>query len=172
MLRMSIAAIDRSNFAIPLTNGSTPKKPARGYCCACARRCSPLPKPISQRNSSTETGNNSLSGGGAVLSHVRRDRGCDADGIRDVDGAARGKGGGHDVLGKIACGVRGRTVHLCWILAGQRPATVWRIAAIGVDDDLASGKAAITVRPAHDEVAGRVDQEVGRFLRHPALRQG
>ena len=45
------------------------------------------------------------------------------------------------------------------------------IAAIGVDDDLAAGEAAVAVGAADHEIAGRVDQEVGGLLRHPALRQ-
>ena len=46
-----------------------------------------------------------------------------------------------------------------------------RVAAVGVDDDLAAGEAAVAVGSADHEVAGRIDQEVGRLLRHPALRQ-
>ena len=46
-----------------------------------------------------------------------------------------------------------------------------RIAAVGVDDDFAAGEATIAVRSANHEIAGRVDQEVGRLLRHPAFRQ-
>ena len=45
-----------------------------------------------------------------------------------------------------------------------------RRAAVGIDDDLASGDAGIAVRSANDETAGRID--VKMFLRaHPAVRQ-
>jgi hypothetical protein len=45
-----------------------------------------------------------------------------------------------------------------------------RRAAIGVDDDLAAGQAAIAVRPADDEAAGRVDVPHGLGV-DPALGQ-
>ena len=45
------------------------------------------------------------------------------------------------------------------------------IAAVGVDDDLATSQAAVAVGTADHEIAGRIDQEVGCFLRHPTLRQ-
>jgi hypothetical protein len=45
------------------------------------------------------------------------------------------------------------------------------VAAVGIDNDLAAGQSAIAVGAADHEIAGRVDQEIGRPLRHPALRQ-
>ena len=45
------------------------------------------------------------------------------------------------------------------------------VTAIGIDDDLAAGETAVAIGAADDEIAGRVDQEVGRPLRHPALWQ-
>ena len=34
-------------------------------------------------------------------------------------------------------------------------------AAVGVDDDLAAGQTRVALRSAHDETAGRVDEELG-----------
>jgi hypothetical protein len=39
-------------------------------------------------------------------------------------------------------------------------------AAVGVDDDLAAGQAAVALRAADDEAAGRVDQVLGVALSH------
>ena len=62
-----------------------------------------------------------------------------------------------DVLGEIARGVGGRAVDLGRVLAGEGAAAMRGRAAIGVDDDLAAGQAAIAVRAADDELAGRID---------------
>src|SRR3546814_13813636 len=70
----------------------------------------------------------------------------------------------------IARGVSGRTVDLRRILAGERAATMTRPAAVGVDDDLATGQTAIADRAADHEVAGRVDVELG-LLVDPLRRQ-
>ena len=101
----------------------------------------------------------------------QRHRIGNADRVSDLDRAVVGEAGRDDVLGEIARGIGGRAVDLGRVLAGERAAAVRRIAAVGVDDDLAAGEAAVAVGTADDEVAGRVDEEVGRLLRHPALRQ-
>ena len=64
--------------------------------------------------------------------------------------------GGDDVLGDVAHRVRGRAVDLRRVLAAERAAAVAGHAAVGVDDDLAAGEAAVGVRAAELEVAGRV----------------
>ena len=84
----------------------------------------------------------------------------DADRVRDLDLAPVGEAGGDDVLGDVARGVRGGAVHLRRVLAGERAATVASHAAVGVDDDLAAGQAAVAHRAADLELAGRVDEEV------------
>ena len=67
-------------------------------------------------------------------------------------------------------GVGGRTVDLGRILAGERATTVRRCAAIGVNDDLATGQAAVAVRTADDEAARGVDQ-VADVVANQFLRQ-
>ena len=71
--------------------------------------------------------------------------------------AAVGEAGGDDVLGEIARGIGGRAVDLGRVLAREGAAAMRGRAAIGVDDDLAAGEAAIAVGAADDELAGRVD---------------
>src|SRR3546814_19647933 len=51
--------------------------------------------------------------------------------------------GGHHVLGHVAGRVGGRTVDLGRVFARERAAAVRAGAAVGVDDDLAAGEAAI-----------------------------
>jgi hypothetical protein len=63
-------------------------------------------------------------------------------------------------------GVGGRAVHLGRILAGEGAAAVTGHAAVGVDDDLATGQAAVAHRAADDELAGRVDVELGVLVSH------
>src|SRR5690606_24701427 len=94
---------------------------------------------------------------------VQGDRGGlgHADGVGHLDLAAVGQAGGDDVLGHVAAGVGGGAVHLGRVLAGEGAAAVAGHAAVGVDDDLAAGQAAVAHRAADDELAGRVDVELG-----------
>ena len=98
----------------------------------------------------------------AVQIDIERQRIGDADGVGNLDRAAIGETRRHDVLRQIARGIRGRTIDLGRILAGERAAAMRRRAAIGVDDDLAAGQTAIAVRSADDEGAGRIDVPHGR----------
>jgi hypothetical protein len=82
----------------------------------------------------------------------------DADGVGNLHQALAGKPGGDDVLRHVAAGVGGRAVDLRRVLAGEGAAAVGRRAAVGVDDDLAPGQAAVALRAADDEAAGGVDQ--------------
>ena len=56
-------------------------------------------------------------------------------------------------------GIGGRAVDLARVLAREGAAAVGGRTAVGVDDDLAPGQAAVAVRPADHEAAGRVDVE-------------
>ncbi|RMU44311.1 hypothetical protein ALP28_05422 [Pseudomonas savastanoi pv. nerii] len=94
---------------------------------------------------------------------VQRDRRrlCHADSVGHLNFATLGQTGSHDILGHVTTGVSSRTVNLRWVLAGECTATVTGHAAVGVDDDLAAGQATVTYRATDDEVAGRVDVELG-----------
>ena len=88
----------------------------------------------------------------------------DADRVGDLDLGAVGEPGGDDVLGHVAGRVGGRAVDLGGVLAAERAAAVAGHAAVGVDDDLAPGQAAVAHRAADHEAAGRVDQEAAPQL--------
>src|SRR5690606_36692155 len=88
----------------------------------------------------------------------------DADGVGQLYFTLLRDAGGHDVLGNVARQIGGRTVNLGGVLAGEGTATVARVAAVGVDDDLASGQAAVTVGAADHEAAGGVDVELGLLV--------
>jgi hypothetical protein len=107
---------------------------------------------------------------GAMGIGIDRQRLGHADRVAQLDGAALGQAGGHDVLGQVARGIGRRTVHLGRVLAGKRAAAMGGRAAIGVDDDLAPGQARIAIGATDDELAGRVDVPL-RLLGDPALGQ-
>ncbi|CAI9000640.1 NAD-specific glutamate dehydrogenase [Pseudomonas sp. IT-P291] len=94
---------------------------------------------------------------------VQRDRSRlgNADGVGHLNFATLGQAGGNNVLGHVTTGVGCRTVNLRWIFTGERATAVTGHAAVAVDDDLATGQAAVTHRAADDELAGRVDVELG-----------
>src|SRR5690349_14700947 len=83
----------------------------------------------------------------------------DADGVRHLDLAAICEARSGDVLCHVARRVRSRAVDLRRILAGERAAAVRSRAAVGVDDDLATGQAGVAHRAADHELAGRVAVE-------------
>ena len=84
-----------------------------------------------------------------------------ADGVGHLDFAALGQARGHHVFGHVAQHVGGGAVHLGGVFAGEGAAAVIAPAAVGVDDDLAAGDAAVAQGAAHHKAAGGVDQELG-----------
>src|SRR5919198_858755 len=105
------------------------------------------------------------------LDHDRH-RVRDADRVGHLDLGALGQAGRDDVLGHVPGRVRGRAVDLRRVLAAERAAAVAGHAAVGVDDDLATGQARVTNRAADDEAAGRIDQELLAQLAHVVERLG
>ena len=98
--------------------------------------------------------------------HQHADRLSHADRIRKLHFAAVRQARRHDVLRDVARHVRRRAVHLRRVLAAERAAAMPAHAAIGVDDDLASGQPGVAHRPADHEPSRRIDV-VLRVL-HPA----
>ena len=96
----------------------------------------------------------------AVGLDAEADGAVDADGVGDLDLAAVGETGGDDVLRRVARVVGRRAVHLRRVLARERAAAVRGHAAVGVDDDLAPGEPRVAARPADDELARGVDEEL------------
>ena len=86
------------------------------------------------------------------------------DGIGELHLADIRQPGGDDVLGDIARHVGGAAIYLAGILAAEGTATVAAAATVGVDDDLAAGKARIRCGTSLDEFSGRVDMEDGLVI--------
>ncbi len=82
---------------------------------------------------------------------------CDADGVGQLQGAAIRQTGSDDVLCQIACGISGRTVHFRGIFARECTTAMGGCAAIGIDDDFATGQTAIAIRTANNKLAGWVN---------------
>ena len=101
---------------------------------------------------------------------VNRQRVGHADGIGHLDLAAVRQPGGDHILGSPAGGIGGRTIDLGGVLAREGTAAMPAHAAIGVDDDLATGHAGVTHWAANDETPGGVDVHlegfVGQFSRN------
>ena len=93
----------------------------------------------------------------ALRVDVHRDRFGNANRVSELHLASISKTGGDNVLGDVARHVRGRAIDLRRIFAGERAATVRRIAAVGVDDDLATGQTGIALRTTGNESTGRID---------------
>ena len=87
-----------------------------------------------------------------------------ADGVGELDLTAFGKARGHDILGDVAAHIGGAAIHLAGVLAGEGAAAVVARATVGVDDDLAAGKAGIAHGPAHHEAPGGVHVVDGLFI--------
>ena len=87
-----------------------------------------------------------------------------ADGVGELHFATVGEACGHDVLGHVAGGVGCTAVDLGGVLAAERATTVTAHAAVGVDDDLTAGEAAVAVRAADNELAGRVHEVTGLLV--------
>ena len=90
---------------------------------------------------------------GAEGFHVDAERVRHADGVGQLDLAARGQPGGDHVLGHPARGIGRGAVHLRGILAAESAAAVASHAAVGIHDDLAPGHARVAHRPADHESA-------------------
>src|SRR3972149_1881918 len=86
-----------------------------------------------------------------------RDRVRHAYRVRELHLALGREPGRHYVLGYVPREVGSAPVDLRGVLARERAAAVAAVAAVGVDDYLPAGKAAVAVGAAHDELAGRGD---------------
>ncbi|CDB87766.1 putative uncharacterized protein PY07799 [Firmicutes bacterium CAG:170] len=82
-----------------------------------------------------------------------------ADGVGQLQLALGGEAGCDDVLGDVARHIGRAAVNLGRVLAGEGAAAVGRVAAVGIDDDLAAGQAGVADGAADDKAAGRVDEE-------------
>ena len=89
------------------------------------------------------------------------------DGVGDLDFTLLGKSRSDHVLGSPAGGIGSRPVHLGRVLARKGTTAVAATAAVGVDDDLASGQTGVSVRTTGVGKAARgVDVDGGLALDH------
>jgi hypothetical protein len=93
-----------------------------------------------------------------------------ADGVGELNFAAGGEAGGHDVLRNPAAHVGGAAVHFGRVFAREGTTAVTAHAAVAIDDDLAPGEAAVALWATDDELAGRIDEILGVLGEH-VLRQ-
>ena len=84
-----------------------------------------------------------------------------ADGVRQLHQAAPRQLRVHQRLGDPPREVRRGAVHLAVVFAGEGAAAVRAPAAVGVDDDFATGQTCVALGPADDELAGGLDLRVG-----------
>src|ERR1700730_10310957 len=87
-----------------------------------------------------------------------------ADGVGELDLAAVGQAGSHDILGNVPRHVGRRAVDLGRILAAEGAAAVTSHAAVGVHDNLASGKTGVAHGAADHETSGGIDVVLGIFV--------
>merc|ERR1712232_983254 len=96
----------------------------------------------------------------SIRLNKQRQRLGNANGIRQLNKAPLSESTLHNRLGHLTADVSSRPINLGWVLAGESAATVSTPAAVGVDDDLASSKASITLRATNDELARWVQVQV------------
>ena len=96
-------------------------------------------------------------GAGAVGVDIERQRLCHADRIGDLDHAALGQPRSDDLHCCITGDIGRTAIDFGRVLAGKGTAAMRSRSAIGIDDDLPSGKAGIPEGSADHEFAGRID---------------
>ena len=101
---------------------------------------------------------------GSKCINIDRGRLCNTDGIGKLDLAFVCQSGCYQVLCRITCCISCGTVYLCTVLSGECAAAVSCVAAVGVDDDLPTGQAAVTMRAADNETSGGVNEELGLII--------
>ena len=98
--------------------------------------------------------------GAESMDHDRNRLG-NADGVGHLHFATVAETGSNEILGDVTSHIGGGTVDLARVLAGEGTAAMAPHAAVGIDDDLAPGQAAIAHRAADDKTPGGVDEVAG-----------
>lgn len=83
-----------------------------------------------------------------------------ADGVGQLDLTLVADISGHDILCDFPGEVCTAAVNLRGVLAGECPAAVGSIAAVGVHNDFAPGQPSVSSRATDDETPGRIDEQV------------
>src|SRR5688500_10862726 len=95
---------------------------------------------------------------GAERLHVHRDRARTTDRVRDLHLASVGETFADDLSSNVASEIGAAAVDLRGVLPAERSTAVVRRAAVRVDDDLATGHAAVGRWPALHEAAGGIHE--------------
>ena len=106
----------------------------------------------------------------AMRVYIKRHRLRHADSIGKLQRTTLRNPRSHHVFRQIPRHIGRRAVHFCRILARECPTAMRRGAAVGIHDNLAPRQPRIAIRPADDELAGRVHEQLV-VARHPALGQ-
>src|SRR6267142_2055779 len=88
-----------------------------------------------------------------------------ADRVSKLDQTTIRQPRGHNVLGYVARHVSSGPINLRRIFARECATTVRGIAAVGVNDDLATRQPGIALRPASDETSSRIDVKLGVLIK-------
>ena len=112
---------------------------------------------------------------GAKSFYQDRSRLSNANGIGNLDLTTIGQPGSDNILCDVSAGIGGGPVDLGWIFAGECTTTVGSSggrsaapmacsAAIGIHDDFAPGKSAISHWTTDDKLSSRVNMVLGVFV--------
>ena len=108
---------------------------------------------------------------GAVGVDKNRERSCNADSVCDLNLTSFSRACRYDILCNVTSHISRASVNLGGILTGERAAAVGSVSAVGVNDDLTTGKTAVAVRTAYNEATGGVNVNLGVVV-HVFCRNG
>jgi len=97
----------------------------------------------------------------AVGIYVDTEGVCDTNGVGDLDECAVTEVAGYERLGDPPGGVCCTTIDLSWVLSGEGSTTMGSPSSVCVDDDLATGKAGVSMWSTTGEASTRVEMVDG-----------
>ena len=86
----------------------------------------------------------------------------ESNGVRDLDADSVAEAGSDERLGDEASVVGSRAIDLSGVLAGVGTSTMGAPTTVGVDNNLSSGNTSVSSGTSDIELAGGVDDEIGR----------
>jgi len=89
------------------------------------------------------------------------------NGVGELDFHAIGEASGDNVFGDIPTHVGGAAVNFGGVFTAEGATPVATGSAVGIDDDFATGQAAIPFGSPDDEATGGVHEEFGAVIEHP-----
>ena len=97
---------------------------------------------------------------------------CYTDSVCNLNLALVGKSGFYNILGNVTGRITSGTVNLCGVFTRESTATVTCISAIGINNDLTTGKTRITRRTADYKTTGGVNVDLGCIIHHTLGNDG